>query len=120
MPKGVKKIKMCKGNYYPDKTRSLTTQVTIEADQFVSFRVEEWLPDTTEAEKKEAIFWIRQSQDRKTIHYKAKLPSYRFKIPKKECGNVSYYIEGSRSGNRDFKNQSGIFVTGYALSLIHI
>ncbi|QCD62833.1 OmpA family protein [Tenacibaculum maritimum] len=114
MPKGVKKIKMCKGNYYPDKTRSLTTQVTIEADQFVSFRVEEWLPDTTEAEKKEAIFWIRQSQDRKTIHYKAKLPSYRFKIPKKECGNVSYYIEGSRSGNRDFKNQSGIFVTGYA------
>lgn len=118
MPKGVKKIKLYKGMYYPDQSASLTTQVTIQPDQFVSFKVEEWLPDTTEAEKEEGVYWMRQSQDRRTIIYKNKAKEYQFKIGKKFCGPYSFYIEASRSGNRDFKNKAGIYVSGSTTALI--
>ncbi|WP_062054647.1 OmpA family protein [Aquimarina longa] len=109
MAKGVKTIQMTKGLYYS----MTTTNVTIKPDQEVQFEVLEWLPNTTEEEKQENIYWLRQSNDRKTIIYKGSGALYTFTLPKKLCGSYTFYIEASRSGNRDFKNPSGMYLNGY-------
>ncbi len=115
MAKGVKKISMTvEGTTTEIKTR----QATLEAEKWGVFEVNEWLPNTTEAEKKEPVYWIRQSQDRKTILYKNKHKGYQFKIEKKYCGRYAFYIEASRSGDRDFKNQAGMWVNGVSKPLI--
>ena len=118
MAKGVNKIIMYKGLYYTKKSNALTSQVTIQPDQTVSFRVHEWLQGTTAAEKKQEVYWMRQTNDRKTILFKVKGPEYTLTIPKKLCGPYAYYVEASMSGNRDFKNQAGIYINGYSKKLI--
>ena len=118
MAKGVNKIIMYNGLYYTKKSNALTSQVTIQPDQTVSFRVHQWLQGTTAAEKKQEVYWMRQTNDRKTILFKVKGPEYTLTIPKKLCGPYAYYVEASMSGNRDFKNQAGIYINGYSKKLI--
>lgn len=104
--------------YFTKKSNSLTSKVTIQPDQTVSFRVHEWLEGTTAAEKKQEIYWMRQTNDRKTILFKVKSAEYTLTIPKKLCGPYAFYVEASMSGNRDFKNQAGIYINGYSKKLI--
>ncbi len=118
MARGVKSIRMVKGKYYPKKTQSLTTRVTIQPDQEVEFHVDEWLPNTTEEDKKEDVFWLRQTNDRKIILWRGKGKVYSFKITKKLCGPYHFYVEASKSGNRDYKNRAGMYVRGHCTPLI--
>lgn len=113
MAKGVKKVKVTKGIYYP-KMSVPGQRVTVKPDQWVTFEVAEWLPGTTGEEKKKPVIWMRQSNDRKVII--SQLPSatgYKFKITKALCGNYHYYIEASLSGKRDTVNNAGIYVKGW-------
>ncbi|MBO6185876.1 MAG: OmpA family protein [Chryseobacterium sp.] len=113
MAKGVKKIKVTQGKYYP-KMSVPRQRVTIVAEQDVVFQVEEWLPNTSAEDKKKPVIWMRQTHDRKIILFQ--VPSttgYKFSILKKFCGSYHYYIEASFSGQRDFKNNVGLYVKGW-------
>lgn len=113
MAKGVKKIQITKGLYYPDMSVK-GQRVTLKPDQWVYFGVEEWLPDTTAEDKKKEIIWMRQTNDKKIIINQA--PSkggYKFLISKQFCGSYHYYIEASLSGKRDPKNNTGLYVKGW-------
>lgn len=113
MAKGVKKIKVTQGKYYP-KMSVPGQRVTIVAEQDVIFQVEEWLPNTSAEDKKKPVIWMRQTHDRKIILFQ--VPSttgYKFYILKKFCGSYHYYIEASFSGQRDFKNNVGLYVKGW-------
>lgn len=113
MAKGVKKIKYTGGVIFP-KMSVPNQRLTVVPDQWVSFDVAEWLPDTSAAEKKNPIVWLRESSDRKTILSQiSSSTGYKFKISKKYSGNYYYYIEASMSGKRDFKNNVGLYVKGY-------
>jgi len=115
MARGVKKIIMYQGKYY-NKT---STNVTIPPEKPASFKVEEWFSGTTEDDKKNAITWMRQSNNRKTILYQLKSKTgYYFSISKKLCGPYTFYVEASLSGKRDFKNPSGLYINGYTKALI--
>ncbi|SHE82594.1 OmpA family protein [Chryseobacterium sp. OV279] len=113
MAKGVKKIQVTKGLYYPDMSVK-GQRVTLKPDQWVYFGVEEWLPGTTAEDKKKEIIWMRQTNNRKIIINQA--PSkggYKFLISKQFCGSYHYYIEASLSGKRDPKNPVGLYVKGW-------
>lgn len=113
MAKGVKKIKITKGIYYP-KMSVIGQRITIKPGQDVTFQVEDWLPGTTAEDKKKPVIWMRQTNDRKIILFQ--VPSttgYKFFIDKRYCGSYSYYIEASFSGQRDFKNNVGLYVKGW-------
>jgi len=114
MSGGVKKIKCVEGLVYSKKSNPGTLWV-VKPDQYVYFAVSEWHADTTKAEKAKSVTWIRQSADRKTIIKQMLVPSnqkYGLMIPKKLCGNFSYYIEASLSGKRD-KANTGLQVKGW-------
>uniref|UniRef100_UPI0025BE7F71 OmpA family protein n=1 Tax=Chryseobacterium sp. TaxID=1871047 RepID=UPI0025BE7F71 len=113
MAKGVKKIKFTAGRCIAMMSVP-NMLLTIYPDEWVYFGVAEWLPDTTEADKKKELIWMRQTGDRKIIINQ--VPSstgYRFSISKELCGSYLYYIEASLSGVRDFKNMVGLFVKGW-------
>lgn len=113
MAKGVKKIKIIKGTYYP-KMSVAGHRFTIMPDQQVTFQVDEWLPDTTAEDKKKPVMWMRQTNDRQIIIYQ--IPSttgYKFLIDKQYCGNYNFYIEASLSGKRDPKGNVGLYVKGW-------
>ncbi len=114
MPKGVKNLRMVSGKYY-GSADSLTKSVVLEAEKEACIVVDNWLKDTSDAEKKGLVTWFWYSPDKKILK---KEPGRRFlvKIPKNLCGSHTYYLEASLSGNCDFK--SGIYVRGQATSLI--
>lgn len=113
MAKGVKKIKFVHGAHYPKMTVA-GKRIAIAPEEWAHFSVDQWLPDTTDAEKKKPIVWMRQSNDRKTIIYQGpSATGYKLQIPKKLCGTYYYYIEASLSGKRDTKNDVGIYVKGH-------
>lgn len=113
MAKGVKKIKVIKGNYYP-KMSVPGQRVTIVPNQDVTFQVDEWLPGTTAEDKKKPVIWMRQTNDRKIIIYQApSATGYTFRIDKQYCGSYQFYIEASFSGKRDAKNNTGLYVKGW-------
>lgn len=119
MARGVRKIAMTKGLYYPKKTAGLDTQVTIKPDQYVSFDVSEWIKGSTEEDKKKQITWMRQENNRKIILAQIKSTTgYSLLLPKKLCGPYAFYIEASLSGVRDYKNPSGIYVNGFCDPII--
>ncbi len=121
MAKGVKTIELYAGHdgvFYQKKSGGITTNITVRGDKHISFKVMEWLPNTSEDEKQEDVYWIRQTQSRNIVLHKVKGKIYTFKIPKKLCGPYSFYIEASRSGNQDFKNRAGIYINGYSTPLI--
>ncbi|MCX8523068.1 OmpA family protein [Chryseobacterium formosus] len=113
MAKGVKKIKVTQGKYYP-KMSVPGQRVTIVAEQDVYFQVEEWLPNTTAEDKKKPVIWMRQTNDRKIILFQSpSTTGYKFYMQKKFCGSYNFYVEASFSGQRDFKNNVGLYVKGW-------
>lgn len=117
MAKGVKKIKCIEGLV----SNGSATGVAIAPDKYAWFKVDEWESGTTDKDKQKEITWIRQSSDRSTIiHQKLVGASqqYGFMLPKKLCGPYAYYIEASLSGQRDFKQATGMLVRGYCPPLI--
>ncbi|UPZ17819.1 OmpA family protein [Flavobacterium humidisoli] len=117
MAKGVKKIKWTgKGKVIANKSIP-NKKVTIDADQIVSFEVESWYNQTTEEEKKKNITWILQDRKKQTIIIQkvqsANLPK-EISIPKELCGPFQYYLEASLGGKRDFHNETGLYISGYA------
>jgi outer membrane protein OmpA-like peptidoglycan-associated protein len=117
MAKGVKKIKWTgKGKVIANKSIP-NKKVTIDADQIVSFEVESWYNQTTEEEKKKNITWILQDREKQTIIIQkvqsANLPK-EISIPKELCGPFQYYLEASLGGKRDFHNETGLYISGYA------
>ncbi|MBO9690068.1 OmpA family protein [Chryseobacterium sp.] len=113
MAKGIKKIKVTSGLYYP-KMSVLGQRITIKPDQWVYFGVEEWLPGTTDADKKKPLTWMRQDSNRQNIvNQVTSATGYKFLIDKQYCGSYHFYIEASLSGVRDKKNNTGIFVRGW-------
>lgn len=112
MAKGVKKIKFTTGKVFSNMTVP-GKRLAIPPNEWAHFAVEQWLPDTTAAEKKKPVIWLRQSNDRKTIIYQGPSTNgYKFMISKKLCGNYYFYIEASFSGKRDFNNNVGLYVKG--------
>jgi len=119
MARGIKRINCVRGLYYPKLSRPNSLYV-VKPDQGVVFAVSEWYPDTTAADKKKDITWIIQTADRKTILNQilaAPNQNLNFVIPKKLCGNLTYYIEASLTGNRD-KANTGLQVRGLCAPLI--
>lgn len=113
MAKGVKKIQVTQGKYYP-KMSVPGQRVTIVAEQDVYFQVQEWLPNTTAEEKKKSVIWMRQTGDRKIILFQSpSTTGYKFFMQKKFCGSYHFYVEASFSGQRDFKNNVGLYVKGW-------
>lgn len=113
MAKGVKKIKHVEGSHYPDMS-VYGKRITIEPGKEIIFDVAEWLSDTTPEDKKKPIKWMRQSNDRlKIVGQVSSTTGYMFQITKQLCGSYHYYIEASLSGNRDFKNITGLYVKGW-------
>ena len=113
MAKGVKKIKVTQGKYYP-KMSVPGQRVTIVAEQDVYFQVEEWLPNTSVEDKKKPVIWMRQTNDRKIILFQSpSTTGYKFYMQKKFCGSYNFYVEASFSGQRDFKNNVGLYVKGW-------
>jgi hypothetical protein len=113
MAKGVKKIRITKGLYYP-KMSVLGQRITIQPDQWVYFGVEEWLPGTTAEDKKKELIWMRQSNDKQNIV--SQLPSstgYKLRLTRQMCGSYHYYVEASLSGVRDKKYATGLYVKGW-------
>jgi outer membrane protein OmpA-like peptidoglycan-associated protein len=115
MAKGVKNLRMITGKYYGAED-SLTKSVALVADIEACIVVENWLKDTSDAEKKGLVTWFWYSPDKKILK---KEPGRRFKvsIPKNLCGSYTYYLEASLSGKCDFK--SGIYVRGKTEPLIN-
>lgn len=113
MAKGVKKIKHVKGSHYPDMS-VYGKRITIEPGKEIIFDVAEWLSGTTPEDKKKPIKWMRQSNDRlKIVGQVSSTTGYMFQISNQLCGSYHYYIEASLSGNRDFKNITGLYVKGW-------
>ncbi|MDW9380455.1 OmpA family protein [Chryseobacterium sp. JV558] len=118
MAKGVKKIKVVSGLYYP-KMSVLGQRVTIKPDQWVQFGVDDWLPGTTDADKKKPLIWMRQNNSRKIIiNQVSSAGGYKFLMDKQYCGSYHFYIEASLSGVRDTKNNTGLYVKGWCDPLI--
>lgn len=113
MAKGVKKIKVVSGLYYP-KMSVLGQRITIKPDQWVQFGVDEWLPGTTDADKKKPLTWMRQNSSKKIIiNQITSATGYKFLIGKQYCGSYQFYIEASLSGVRDPKGNTGLYVKGW-------
>ncbi|WP_159779957.1 OmpA family protein [Flavobacterium sp. 9AF] len=114
MAKGVKKIQWTGQGKVFQKMSNFSSRIVIPPNEFVWFKVSEWLPDTTLEDKKKDISWIWQEQDRKVIIWKKIIPSnqiYAIKLPKKLCGSYSYYLEASLSGKTD-PNITGLYING--------
>lgn len=110
--KGVKKIDVAPGTALIN--RSATT-IVIPADKAVKFQVVDWFPDTSEAQKKGDVFWIRQSEDRGVDYFKEKKKynDYSLYIPKSLAGGTRFYLEASLTGFKD-RETTGVFVRAYA------
>ncbi|AWG26042.1 OmpA family protein [Flavobacterium kingsejongi] len=114
MAKGVKKIYCAEGVTYP-RMSIPNKKVVIVPEQWVFFKVSEWEADTTEADKKKNLVWMRRNNNRKIIINQLTVGSdgkYGFWIPKLLCGSYTYYIEASMSGKRDSR-LSGLYVSGW-------
>ncbi|WP_353146792.1 OmpA family protein [Chryseobacterium sp.] len=112
MARGVKKIQITKGLYYPDKSVK-GQRITIKPDQNVHFDVLEWLPGTTDEDKKKELIWMQQTSSRQRILVqRPSRTGYDFLIEKQYCGSYYYYIEASLSGKRD-SNNTGLYVRGW-------
>ncbi|UOX35495.1 OmpA family protein [Flavobacterium sediminilitoris] len=114
MAKGVKKIKWTGEGKVFQKKSDLSSRMVIPPDEFVWFKVSEWISGTTEEDKKKDISWIWQENNRKVIIWKRVIPSnkiYAIKLPKKLCGSYSYYLEASLSGKTD-SNLTGLYING--------
>ncbi|GAA3508382.1 hypothetical protein GCM10022393_19340 [Aquimarina addita] len=114
MARGVKKIKMTSQAHYAYSASS----ATVKPDQPLTFEVEEWLPATSKEDKEKGVFWLLQTNDRKTILYRVRGKEFQSSFNKKLCGSYSYYLEASLSGKRDFKNSAGLYINGYTKPLI--
>lgn len=109
MAKGVKKIKM-----FRDGKWLVGSRAVLKADNPVKFDVQAWLEGTTAEEKEQDIYWLWQNTDRSEILKVLKRDELTVKFTKKLSGPYTYYLEGSLSGRRDFKNPAGIYLNGTA------
>lgn len=111
MAKGVKKIRYTGGMVYP-KLSTPNAMLVVSPDSSIYFAASEWLPGTTEADKKKELVWMQQTTDRKVILKQKTLPAtspYGIIISRKLAGSYCYYIEASFSGKRD-SAFTGLFV----------
>jgi hypothetical protein len=93
--------------------KSSKSKVFVYGGQEVSFEVKEWEKETTEADKKNGVTWLRQTESRKVLS-KVHAPLglfYYLTLPKNLCGIYSYYIEASLSGKTDVR-PLGLHVIG--------
>lgn len=115
--KGVKKIVWNgEGTVYKDKSVP-GRSIVIAGGTTVGFKVGEWFPGTTEAEKNKQVTWFRQSHDKKVDYFKDTRPSakpYTLFISKAQAGKVGYYIEASLTGFKDLSGETGLFVRAYS------
>jgi len=114
MAKGIKKIIWAgEGKVYNSKKGSVANQLlVVEPSQFVWFKVGEWLPGTTEQDKKKEIKWA-VFNNKGFIDFQRTLPGsarYALKIPRRLSGPYLFYIEATWSGN--FDGKSGIKIRG--------
>lgn len=115
--KGIKKIVWNgEGTVYKDKSVP-GRSIVIAGGTTVGFKVGEWFPNTTEAEKNKQVTWFRQSHDKKVDYFKDTRPSakpYTLFISKAQAGKVGYYIEASLTGFKDLSGETGLFVRAYS------
>ncbi|RZK19916.1 MAG: OmpA family protein [Flavobacterium sp.] len=114
MAKGIKKIVWTgEGTVYNSKKGSIPNQLlVVEPSQFVWFKAGEWLPGSTEQDKKKDIKWA-VFNSKGYIEFQKTLPGnakYALKIPRKLSGPYLFYIEATWSGN--FDGKSGIKIRG--------
>lgn len=113
--KGIKKIALAPTNIYYPKMGGGKVLV-LPGGASSSFSVAEWLPGTTEAEKKK-VFWRLQDNKKKEIivQYQGSSPVLsNFVISKKLSGAQVYYLGASLSDKPDYESTSGIYVRGYS------
>ncbi len=115
MEKGIKSIKWT-GEGEVSSTHSVKIEkLTMKANQFVSFVVNQWEEDTTKAEKDKDVFWhLQEFKPRKSVlkTTKGATEKYGISIPKKLCGPYCYYLEASIPSLRD-SEKAGLLVGGW-------
>lgn len=122
MGKGVSKIDIATSEVNARVIRRSGNRICVEAGKLIWFKVSEWMPGTTDADKKKGTIWIRQDYTRQMIITKKEIgPNqiYGYAFKKKECGaSAYYYIEATLFGNRDTKNNTGLYVKGFTPALL--
>lgn len=117
MDKGVKKIRWARKGRVISSMSTPNKKLTIDANQVVTFEVESWYDVTTEEEKKKSLIWIYQDRKKQTIIYQRALGAntpFEVTILPHLCGPFEYYLEASLGGKRDFHNETGLYISGYA------
>jgi outer membrane protein OmpA-like peptidoglycan-associated protein len=122
MGKGVSKIDIATSEVNARVIRRSGNRICVEAGKLIWFKVSEWMPGTKDADKKKGTIWIRQDDARQMIITKKEIgPNqiYGYAFKKKECGaSAYYYIEATLFGNRDTKNNTGLYVKGFTPALL--
>lgn len=122
MGKGVNKIDIATNEVNAKVISRAGNRICVEAGKLIWFKVSEWMSGTTEVDKKKGTIWIRQDYTREMIINKKEIgPSqiYGYAFEKKECGaSAYYYIESTLFGNRDTKNNTGLYVKGFSPALL--
>lgn len=122
MSKGVKKIKFVP---FPNGANNSNSKfgpdawVRVPANKQAHFHIKEWHKDTTEAQKKDKLYWMVMDKDRKKIVDRIQCMTnkyFGYTIPKHLCG-YPYYIEASMSGKPDV-NFTGLYLVGICPALI--
>ncbi|WP_054513115.1 OmpA family protein [Chryseobacterium sp. ERMR1:04] len=122
MGKGVNNIDIATNEVNAKVISRAGNRICVEAGKLIWFKVSEWMSGTTEVDKKKGTIWIRQDYTREMIINKKEIgPSqiYGYAFEKKECGaSAYYYIESTLFGNRDTKNNTGLYVKGFSPALL--
>lgn len=115
--KGVKSIQLVDGQYY--KARSKGNFLVLAGGADAAFKVIEWLPDTTEADKKNLV-WMLEDAQRNNVLLEHRAPVLnKINIPKALCGKKPlYYLEASLSAKIDKKISAGYLIVGNCDPLI--
>lgn len=122
MGKGVNKIDIATSEVNAKVLSRTGNRICVEAGKHIWFKVSDWMPGTTDTDKKKGTIWIRQDSTRRTIINKKEIGSsqvYGYAFKKKECGvSAYYYLEATLFGKRDSKNVTGLYVKGFAPALL--
>lgn len=115
MAKGIKKIEWTEKEKIVSNRSTANVKATIEADQFVHFKITEWYDGTTVEEKKGNVLWHFQTHTPRASVIKTTKKSsepYGIKLPKKLCGIFPYYLQTSLP-NVTHSKSAGLAIVGW-------
>lgn len=114
MAKGIKKIEWT-GEGKTVKKLSSNEVITIEAEQFVSFKISDWYDGTTEEDKKRNVLWHLQTNNpRESVVKRNKKADdiYGVKLPKKLCGPFLYCLQVNLP-SLEYSRSASLLISGW-------